>query len=130
MIRTYEELVRIESFAERLKYLQLNDEAQSSPRQVSNSFYKSPAWRAVRKMVIERDYNSDLGVLGVPIQGSILVHHMNPLVEKDLDFWDEDKLLNPNYLITTSYDTHAKIHYGEHDYSVSEERKPGDTNLW
>ena len=37
-------------------------------------------------MVIERDYNSDLGVLGVPIQGSILVHHMNPLVEKDLDF--------------------------------------------
>lgn len=130
MIRTYDELRILTSFGERLKYLQLMDEKHTSPRQVSNTFYKSPAWMAVRKAVIERDYASDLGILDVPIDGNIIVHHMNPLIEEDLDKWNEDKLLNSNYLISTSYDTHNKIHYGEHELFESVERKPGDTNLW
>lgn len=130
MIRTYHEMSKFDSFAERLEYLQLTNEKHSSPRQVSNSFYKSPAWMAVRARVIERDYNSDLGILGMGIDGNIIVHHMNALVERDILEWDEEKLLNPDYLISVSYDTHNKIHYGLHEYKVYDERKPGDTKLW
>lgn len=130
MIRTYSEMCKFESFGERLKYLQLLDEKHSSPRQVSNGFYRSPAWLGVRDYVIQRDLGFDLGVFGVTIDSSIIVHHMNPLIEKDLDSWDEDKLLNPEYLICVSYDTHGKIHYGKRQVKISEERRPGDTKLW
>lgn len=130
MIKTYTEMCTFNSFEERLEYLQLVSDSHTSPRQVSNGFYKSSAWKKVRDMVIERDMGFDLGVFGVAIDSSILVHHMNPLVQKDLDNWDQEKLLDPEYLICVSYDTHAIIHYGKHQVKVSPTRHPGDTKLW
>lgn len=130
MIRSYNEMMQFESFEERLKYLQLYKEKHTSPRSISPAFYKSSAWLQLRKFIIERDYSSDLGILGLGIGDHILVHHINPLSESDLRLYDERMLLDPNNLITVSYDTHNKIHYSPRDYSVSEERKPGDTKLW
>ena len=44
----------------------------------------------------------------------------------------EDWILNPEYLITTTQDTHNAIHYG--NFSILKEpyveRYPGDTKLW
>ena len=130
MIRTYHEMMQFESFEERLKYLQLYKEKHTSPRSISPTFYKSPAWLQMRRYIIERDYGSDLGVLGFGIDGRVLVHHINPLSSGDIITYDERLLLDPDNLITVSYDTHNKIHYGQMDYSVSQERKPGDTKLW
>ena len=113
MIRSYSEMLKFESFGERLKYLQL-----------------FRPWRLLRAQIIERDYNSDLGVLGMGIDGRILVHHINTLNESDFLNWNVDKLLNPENLITVSYDTHSKIHYGLESYEMSKERLPGDTKLW
>ena len=130
MIRSYSEMLKFESFGERLKYLQLFDDTDASPRQISLSFYESRPWRLLRAQIIERDYNSDLSVLGVGIDGRILVHHINTLNESDFLNWNVDKLLNPENLITVSYDTHSKIHYGLESYEMSKERLPGDTKLW
>lgn len=130
MIRTYSEMCAFDSFGERLKYLQLFDEKHISPRQVSNSFYKSSAWKQVRQLVIQRDYGSDLGIINLPIEGEILVHHMNPLEQKDLDYFNDDKLLNPEYLVCVSLDTHGKIHYSSRELKLSPIRKPGDTDLF
>ena len=71
----------------------------------------------------------DLGCTGVPIEGPIIVHHMIPLVEDDILDWNEDLLLNPDLLISTSIETHNIIHYGRRVEELVE-RKPGDTNLW
>lgn len=130
MIRTYSEMMKFDSFEERLKYLQLFNEKHTSPRSISTDFYKSPAWEAVRKEVIQRDGSWDLGVFGVYVNSDIYVHHINPLDPDDIINFNEDKLLNPENLITVSHATHMLIHYGKQEVVILEERRAGDTKLW
>ena len=68
----------------------------------------------------------------VEIEGPPLVHHMIPLLEEDILEWREDIILNPDLLITTSYNTHNIIHYGFSRVQSMNyvERSPGDTKLW
>lgn len=59
---------------------------------------------------------------------------MNPLTKEDV-INKTDNLLNPNFLISTSYDTHQAIHFGNDDMTPMAmlkcvERKPGDTCPW
>lgn len=44
----------------------------------------------------------------------------------------EEWILNPEFLITTTQNTHNAIHYGDKSLSpkVAVERKPNDTKLW
>lgn len=128
-MRTYEEMLKKPTFLERLEYLSLKDEIHVSPRSVSMSFYKSPAWKATRKEIIERDLGFDLASMDVGIEGPILVHHINPISEEDIARGDP-KCLDPNNLITTSIDTHNRIHYGDKVKTEYTERKAGDTKLW
>lgn len=138
-MRTYEEMIKFPTFLERLDYLSLKDEQHTSPRSVSMSFYKSQAWKQVRKEAINRDLGFDLGPLvnkgsdllssGVGIHGSILVHHINPISEEDISRGDP-KCLDLNNLVTTSIDTHNRIHYGDKIDTEYVERKSGDTKLW
>ena len=61
----------------------------------------------------------------------IIIHHMNPLLVKDIV--DETEfLLNPEYLISTSHNTHNAIHYGDESLIVSEPitRTKHDTCPW
>ena len=67
---------------------------------------------------------------GNNIDGPILIHHINPLTEEDFYNWDEDKLFNPENLVSVSYNTHNKIHYRKYQEQLHIERKPGDTQLW
>lgn len=125
---TYDELMTIPTYGDRLRRLQLVNRGNISPRDISNGFYKSSEWMQLRKEIITRDLGCDLAVLGLYINGRIIVHHIDPLNEYDIEN-RTDKLFNPQNLICVSEDTHQKIHYLKHmdDYK---ERKPGDTKLW
>lgn len=128
-IKTYTELLTFSSFQGRLDYLKLLDNNATSPRHMSEQFYKSHTWRTLRKDIIDRDFGFDLGVNGVYINGIMLVHHINPISEYDI-IHQTQKLLDPENLITTSLTTHGLIHYNQEEKEVWVERTPGDTILW
>ena len=137
-LRCYSDLIQYSTFEDRLHYLELHgvvgEDTFGFGRYINQKFYKSPEWRRVRDFVIVRDNGCDLGVKGYDIGDRIIVHHMNPLTLDDISN-SSDFLLNPEYLICVSKDTHDIIHYGfsSDRYSKSKEpvdRKPGDTKLW
>ena len=133
--RTYHELRRYDSFLERYEYLKLEGEVGHATfgfdRHINQAFYASWEWKQVRQQVILRDNGCDLGVRGFEINGSLLIHHINPIDADDI-VHSRDWVLNPEFLITTTHDTHNAIHYGDKSLLRTEfvERKPGDTKLW
>lgn len=134
-VRTYSELRRFDTFEERYEYLRLGGGVGESTfgfdRYINQAFYRSTLWKQVRNQVIVRDNGCDLGIPDRPINGSLLVHHINPMTADDIKH-GEDWILNPEYLITTTNDTHNAIHYG--DQSILRKqfrpRQAGDTKLW
>lgn len=128
-MKSYSELLTIKTFGERLEYLKLLDNNATSPRHMSEQFYKSHTWRVIRKQIIERDLAFDLGVIGVYIDGPIFVHHINPIDENDI-IHQTRKLLDPENLVCTSLNTHNAIHYKQEAKDTWVERTPGDTKLW
>lgn len=134
MSKSYSELLLHRSFEDRLTYLLLGggvgEETFGSARFVNQGFYHSREWKQVRSQVIIRDNGCDLGVPGFEIYSEPLVHHMNPVSLDDL-VHGEDWILDPEYLITTTQDTHNQIHYGRVRHIPRlRERRPGDTKLW
>ena len=129
MIRSYSELIKFDSFKDRLEYLKIGDNNVLSPRHMSMDFYKSHAWLSTRDIILQRDLGFDLGVFGVYIDGPMYVHHINPIEEYDIIHMTK-RLLDPENLITTSDDTHKKIHYSNTEKEEWVERAPGDTILW
>lgn len=127
--KCYSELLKYNSYDERLDYLWLGDQERDSPRAISNAFYKSPAWLNFRPTIIARDFASDMGLMQVPIKDRILIHHINPITRYDLDEWNVDILLNPENVITVSYTTHNIIHYRLKRKEPYIERVPGDTDF-
>lgn len=136
MIRTYSELIQLGSFEDRLNYLKLNgdvgDETFGFDRYLNQKFYKSAEWKQIRDKVILRDMGCDLACRDFPIGGTIIVHHMNPMSIEDLRS-NPGILLDPEFLICVSLETHNIIHYGDNNnngYKTMVERKPNDTKLW
>lgn len=136
MIRTYTELQRISTFEGRYKYLALHGEVGRSTfgfdRYLNQDFYQSREWRQARREVIIRDNGCDLGVEGWEINENLYVHHMNPMTPDDIVHGNPD-ILNPDFLITVSHETHNAIHYGDERLLPRQpyvERTPGDTKLW
>lgn len=129
-MKSYRGLIQLESYDERLKYLQLFDNNYGSPRKYSQTFFKSGKWLSVRRQIINRDMVFDLGVFGIYIHSKVIVHHINPITIEDIEKMNIDKLFNPDNLITTSVSTHNKIHYAKYNYDAFEERRSGDTILW
>jgi len=135
MFRKYSELRRLFTFEERYEYLRLGGIVGESTfgfdRYINQDFYRSREWRTVRDQVIVRDNGCDLGVDGYDIHGNLLVHHMNPMTADDV-VHSEEWILNPEYLITTTQDTHNAIHYGDKTLLKTPfvPRIPGDTKLW
>ena len=136
MIRTYSELVKLQTFEERYNYLKLGgligEETFGFDRYINQRFYKSREWKNIRDFVIVRDNGFDLGMQDYLIKGKILIHHINPITSKDIESMS-DFLLNPEYLITTSHSTHNAIHYGDDNFIISNtavERSINDTIPW
>lgn len=135
-IKTYSELVKLNSFEERYKYLKLEgkvgEDTFGFDRYLNQIFYKTDEWKSVRDYVISRDNGCDLGISDREIKfGKILVHHMNPITKEDI-LNRSDILLNPEYLITTTKNTHDAIHYGSDEllYQDPVERYKNDTCPW
>ena len=135
IVRTYSELIKLQSFEERFEYLKLNgrvcEETFGFDRYINQVFYKSKEWRSVRDKVIIRDNGCDLALLDREIRGRILIHHMNPISKEDI-LRKSDMILNPEYLICTTKNTHNAIHYGDIGLLMKDpiERKPNDTCPW
>ena len=135
IIRSYSELRRITTFKERYKYLQLGGivgkDTFGFDRYLNQIFYRSQKWRSIRDQVIIRDNGCDLGVEGYDIYGRILIHHMNPITLEDIEK-ESDFLLNPEYLICTTHNTHNAIHYGDEKLLITApiERTKNDTCPW
>ena len=134
-IKTYSELSQLPTFEERFQYLKLSGavgkETFGFDRYLNQNFYRSAAWKRVRDQVIVRDNGCDLGIDDRIIYGKILIHHMNPINDRDiLDL--TDILLNPEYLICVSHITHNAIHYSDESLLPSEPivRFKNDTCPW
>ena len=136
MIRKYSELIQLSTFEERFNYLKLNgvvsNETFGFDRYLNQKFYKSSEWKRVREQVIIRDMGCDLSCKDREIFGEIIVHHMNPISIDDINN-NPEILLDPEYLICVSINTHNAIHYGDSETIKNKgviERVPGDTKLW
>lgn len=128
-MKSYSELVELESFEERLDYLKLFDNNATSPRHMSRDFYTSNTWKTIRRQIIERDLGFDLGVFGIYIPDQVMVHHINPIDVNDI-LNQTEKLTDFENLITTSLDTHNLIHYNTVKKSEWVPRTPEDTSPW
>lgn len=134
-IRTYSELVRLQTFEERFRYLSLRGSVGRSTfgyeRWVNQAFYRSVEWKQIRHHVISRDLGCDLAFPDHEVHDRLIVHHMNPMtVDEIVDA--EEVILDPEFLITTQHSTHNAIHYGDESLLPKPlvERRPGDTKLW
>lgn len=134
-IRRYSELRTLATFEDRFEYLRLNGSVGQSTfgfdRYINQQFYRSTEWKQARQRVIARDLGKDLGVDGYEIYDKIVIHHMNPMTVEHIEHGDAD-ILDPEFLITTTHDTHNAIHYGDRSLLRVQlvERRPGDHILW
>lgn len=133
--KTYSELIKIPTFEERYRYLRIPGnvgiETFGFERYLNQAFYKSEEWLKVRREVILRDEGCDLSDPTHPINGRIIIHHLNPITEDDIKYHNED-IINPEYLVCVSHKTHNAIHYGSEDMLDTGfvERRPNDTAPW
>lgn len=135
IIRTYSELITFPTFEERFKYLQLEGSVGKDTfgydRYLNQLFYKTAEWKRLRQDLIIRDNGCDLGVEGREIYGRIIIHHLNPITKDDIVSRTE-YLLNPDFLICTTHNTHNAIHYGDESLLITSpvERSKNDTCPW
>lgn len=136
MIRTYSELICLNTFEDRFEYLKLDGsvgmETFGFDRYLNQQFYNSYFWRSkIRDKIIIRDLGCDLAMEDRPINGKIIIHHMNPITSKDIIECNEI-LFEPEYLIAVSHNTHEAIHYGSKDLLIKtpKERSRYDTCPW
>ena len=135
IIRTYSELISIPSYEDRFNYLKLHgkvgEDTFGFDRYINQRFYRSKEWHDIRKIVISRDLGCDMAMKGFEIYGQILIHHMNPILVLDI-LNSTDYLLNPEYLICNTKDTHNAIHYGNVSFlkGIIKKRLPNDTCPW
>lgn len=136
MIRTYDELIQIKKFSDRIRYLKtegfIGDRTFGGNRRLNQILYKSYEWKSIRRKIILRDEGYDLAHKDHLIVGKIYIHHLNPISESDIIYRSE-KIFDPQNLVSVSFDTHQLIHWGKvEDCNRSEyfERKPYDTCPW
>ena len=135
-IKVYSEFIMLPTFEERYNYLKLDgkvgEETFGLDRWLNQLFYKKdPDWLSIRDKIIIRDNGCDLGVSGREIHSRILIHHMNPITKEDI-LCRSEFLLNPEYLVCTTKNTHDAIHYGDENLLVKDpvKRYKNDTCPW
>lgn len=134
-IRNYQELILLNTFEERYKYLQLNcgvgDDTFGFDRFINQNFYRSRQWKSIRDFIIVRDNGCDLAVEGYEIHEKVIIHHMNPVSLEDIQT-NSEFLMKPEFLISTTHSTHNAIHYGDEGLIIKPpiERVKNDTCPW
>ena len=134
-MKTYTNLIQLPTFKERFDYLQLKgkvgEDTFGFDRYLNQKFYRSKEWKRIRDQVIIRDNGCDLGVDGMDIYGRIIIHHMNPITIDDINNMTPN-LIDPEFLICVSQNTHQALHYGDEKILPKGpiERSPNDTSPW
>ena len=135
-MKTYSELIKIPTFDDRFRYLKIGgkvgEDTFGSNRYLNQMFYSSPEWKRVRDYVIARDEGCDLAILDRPILDRIYIHHLTPILEDDI-LKHSDWILDPEFLVCVSNDTHNAIHYGDESILYRTRfatRSPNDTSPW
>lgn len=147
VIRRYSELIQIPTFNERFEYCRTFSKVGADTfgleRALNQGFYNSAEWESVRNYVIARDGGCDLAMPGHEILPPdnqivnrkygphIIVHHLNPIKKEDI-INGSKIILDPEFLICVSEETHKAIHYGGiqslgTDYA---DRNTNDTCPW
>lgn len=135
MNKSYSELIKIDSYVERYRYLKLKGVVGESTfgfsRFLNQMIYTSSRWKRLRNSIIIRDNGCDMAHDDRTITDRIIVHHINPITEDDV-FNDSPLIWDPENLICVSFDTHQAIHYGdEHLLPIEvEERFANDQTPW
>lgn len=133
--RSYSQLLRLDNFEDRFDYLSLRGQVAErtfgGERWLNQDFYRSREWKLVRQAVLARDLGCDLGVEGFEIFNKPIIHHMNPM-DRDQIAHGDPVILDPEFLITVTHNTHNAIHFGDKTLLPTQivERRPGDTTLW
>lgn len=134
-IKRYSEVCKLETFEDRFNYLKLDgnvgEDTFGFDRYLNQLFYRSREWKALRDQIIIRDNGCDLGVPGFELGKRIIIHHINPLTKDDIRNQSE-YLLDPEFLICTSHNTHNALHYGSDILlpAAPIERTRNDTCPW
>lgn len=135
-MKTYNELVSISTFEDRIRYLMCNSsigiDTFGFDRYLNQKFYSSPEWRRIRNTVIIRDNGCDLAMEGYEIPNGIIIHHLNPIT-RDQVIERSPEVFDMNNLVCVSDRTHRIIHYGSEN-NIREisivERHENDTIPW
>ena len=133
---TYSELIKIRSFEERFEYCRITSQVGQQTfgfdRYLNQVFYqRNPRWQQLRRDLIIRDNGCDLAWEEFPINKRIIIHHLNPITERDI-LDESPAIFDPENLICVSHNTHNAIHYGTADLLPKREvsRAPNDTCPW
>lgn len=135
MILTYTDMMSYDRFIDRFRYLKLQgvigEDTFGFDRYLNQTFYRSAEWRRFRNEIITRDYGCDLAHPDYEIGGLIIIHHLNPIAKEDI-LNRSDFLMNPEYAVCVSSNTHQAIHYGDESLLITEPivRRPNDTCPW
>lgn len=137
LIRSYSELSKLKTFRERYEYLRLRGDVGvqtfGRDRYLNQIFYHRTDWKNFRRQIILRDNGCDLGVPGYEFgpKQMVIIHHMNPIRVEEIQN-NPEMLMDPEYVISVSLDTHNAIHYGKELVAPTEfiERQPNDTIPW
>lgn len=138
LIRTYTELMQIQDYLGRYRYLKLHtkigDTTFGWERYLNQRFYTSNEWRQFRRDIIVRDGGCDLGVPGHEYGPGdlVVIHHLNPINTDDI-IDQTEYLMNPEYVVSCKSTTHNAIHYGDESLIIPYEmvvRHPNDTCPW
>lgn len=133
--KTYSELIKIESFKDRFEYLKLTGSIGKTTfgghRYLNQMLYQSDKWKTTRREVILRDMGRDLAHKDYPINGSVYIHHINPITVDDI-LDERPCVFDLDNLISTTFKTHNAIHYGSEELLPKGfvERKKNDTCPW
>lgn len=141
MNKCYSELITLDSFEDRLLYLQTHGKVGLDTfgpyRYLIERFLQSQEWKNFRRSIILRDNACDLAHPDHQVRLSkgqtlLLIHHIMPSTIDDIKNQRWDRLMNPENVITTTFKTHQQIHYGYKTvvHELYKERKPNDTCPW
>lgn len=113
--KTYSEMIKIPSFEDRFDYLSLagivGDTTFGGHRYLNQKLYQSNKWKSARREVILRDNGCDLSHQDYSINGSVYIHHINPITIDDI-LQERPCVFDLDNLVCTSFRTHNAIHYG------------------
>ena len=135
MTKTYDELIKINSFEDRYDYLRLDSDVGEVTfgydRYINQLLYHNPKWKSFRNKIIMRDNGCDMACDDYPIGGRIIVHHINPITRNDI-LEQNPNVYDENNVVCVSHYTHEAIHYGDCNLLPKNPivRMPGDTCPW